>query len=75
MGKIKKTETPARRRVNGGLAKVDATKSGMVRARIDPELKDRVETILSTLGLNASDDFSSAFSTLELSWKTVCRSR
>jgi DNA-damage-inducible protein J len=29
--------------------------SGMVRARIDPALKARAETILNDLGLNASD--------------------
>jgi DNA-damage-inducible protein J len=31
------------------------SKTGMVRARIDPDLKLRAETILGTLGLNASD--------------------
>jgi DNA-damage-inducible protein J len=30
-------------------------KTGMIRARIDPALKDRAETILGNLGLNASD--------------------
>jgi DNA-damage-inducible protein J len=42
MGKVKSTETPARL-------------TGMIRARIDPDLKDRAETILGNLGLNASD--------------------
>src|SRR4051812_45389962 len=55
MGKIKKTETPARRNGNAGLAKADPIKTGMIRARIDPALKDRAETILNHLGLNASD--------------------
>jgi DNA-damage-inducible protein J len=55
MGKIKKTETPARRGGHGGLAKADPIKTGMIRARIDPALKDRAETILNNLGLNASD--------------------
>jgi DNA-damage-inducible protein J len=40
--KTKKVETPARL-------------TGMIRARIDPELKQRAETILDSLGLNASD--------------------
>jgi DNA-damage-inducible protein J len=30
-------------------------KTGMIRARIDPELKARAEAVLGTLGLNASD--------------------
>jgi DNA-damage-inducible protein J len=30
-------------------------KTGMIRARIDPDLKTRAETILGRLGLNASD--------------------
>jgi DNA-damage-inducible protein J len=30
-------------------------KSGMIRARIDPALKARAETILESVGLNASD--------------------
>ena len=34
---------------------VERAKTGMVRARIDPELKARAETILDQLGLNASD--------------------
>ncbi len=49
MSKAKKSETSA------GLAKADSPKTGMVRARIDPNLKDRAETILNKLGLNASD--------------------
>ena len=40
--KTKKVETPA-------------PLTGMIRARIDPELKQRAETILDGLGLNASD--------------------
>jgi DNA-damage-inducible protein J len=32
-----------------------ASKTGMIRARIDAELKVRAETILDKLGLNASD--------------------
>ena len=31
------------------------SKTGMIRARIDPALKDRAEAILGKLGLNASD--------------------
>lgn len=31
------------------------TKTGMIRARIDPDLKLKAETILGNLGLNASD--------------------
>ncbi len=31
------------------------TKTGMIRARIDPDLKIKAETILGNLGLNASD--------------------
>jgi DNA-damage-inducible protein J len=49
MAKPKKTETRV------GLAKADPIKTGMIRARIDPVLKDRAETILNKLGLNASD--------------------
>ena len=32
-----------------------AAKTGMIRARIDPELKIRAEAILETVGLSASD--------------------
>jgi DNA-damage-inducible protein J len=49
MSKAKKSEASA------GLAKADSPKTGMIRARIDPVLKDRAETILNKLGLNASD--------------------
>jgi DNA-damage-inducible protein J len=49
MGKAKKTEAST------GVAKAPALKTGMIRARIDPELKDRAETILVNLGLNPSD--------------------
>ena len=55
MGKIKKTETPARRGGNGGVARADSVKTGMIRARIDPDLKVRAEAILGNLGLTASD--------------------
>jgi DNA-damage-inducible protein J len=55
MGKIKKSEAPARSRGNGGLTKADPIKTGMIRARIDPDLKDRAETILNAEGLNASE--------------------
>jgi DNA-damage-inducible protein J len=55
MGKIKKTETPNPRSGNARLAKTGPIKTGMIRARIDPDLKDRAETILNSLGLNASD--------------------
>jgi len=49
MGKLKKIATsapPTEARPN---------KTGMIRARIDPALKDRAEAILNSLGLNASD--------------------
>ena len=36
-------------------SKAEPIKTGMIRARIDPDLKDRAETILGNLGLNASD--------------------
>jgi DNA-damage-inducible protein J len=49
MAKPKQTETRT------GHAKADPLKTGMIRARIDPVLKDRAETILNKLGLNASD--------------------
>jgi hypothetical protein len=55
MGKSKKTETTTRRNGNPGLSKAEPIKTGMIRARIDPELKDCAETILDKLGLNASD--------------------
>jgi DNA-damage-inducible protein J len=55
MSKIKKTETPARRGGNDGLAKAEPIKTGMIRARVDPALKDRAVAILNNLGLNASD--------------------
>ena len=55
MSKTRKTRTPARSRVNGKLAKAGPTRMGVIRARIDPELKDRAETILGALGLNAGD--------------------
>jgi DNA-damage-inducible protein J len=49
MGKAKKSGTST------GVVKADSSKTGMIRARIDPELKDRAEAILHELGLNASD--------------------
>ena len=49
MGKIKKAGTPARS------TRGDPPKTGMIRARIDPDLKGRAESILHDLGLNASD--------------------
>jgi DNA-damage-inducible protein J len=49
MGKAKKSETSA------GLVKAASPKTGMIRARIDPDLKESAETILNRLGLNASD--------------------
>jgi DNA-damage-inducible protein J len=49
MGKLKKTATSARP------AKAGTVKTGMIRARIDPALKERAEAILGHLGLNASD--------------------
>jgi DNA-damage-inducible protein J len=35
--------------------KAEASKTGMIRARIDPDLKVRAEAILEAVGLNASD--------------------
>jgi DNA-damage-inducible protein J len=49
MGKPKKIATSAPPAEAGG------GKTGMIRARIDPALKDRAEAILGNLGLNASD--------------------
>jgi DNA-damage-inducible protein J len=46
MTKPKSADTPGARQ---------RPKTGMIRARIDPALKDRAETILGNLGLNASD--------------------
>ena len=45
MAIAKKTTGPA----------VPPAKTGVIRARIDPELKSRAETILHAVGLNASD--------------------
>ncbi len=49
MSKAKKSESSA------DLAKPHSPKTGMIRARIDPGLKDQAETILDKLGLNPSD--------------------
>lgn len=58
MGKMKQANpTTPKRRGKGGAAKGPAgpAKGGMIRARVDPELKVRAEAILRDLGLNASD--------------------
>lgn len=56
MGKVKKVNTPdTRRSGKAGMTKSNTIKTGVIRARIDPELKGRAETILGKLGLNASD--------------------
>jgi DNA-damage-inducible protein J len=39
----------------------------MIRARIDPDLKVRAETILGTLGLNASDAIRLFYTQITLS--------
>jgi DNA-damage-inducible protein J len=49
MGKPKKIATSA------PPIEAGPNKTGMIRARIDPALKDRAEAILNSLGLNASD--------------------
>jgi DNA-damage-inducible protein J len=49
MGKPKKIATATLPTETG------PSKTGMIRARIDPALKDRAEAILGNLGLNASD--------------------
>lgn len=46
MARTKSTVTPGAR---------PRPRSGMIRARINPELKDRAEAILGNLGLKASD--------------------
>jgi DNA-damage-inducible protein J len=50
-----------------GSATGKGTKTGMIRARIDPELKGRVETILGQLGLNASDAIRLFYTQISLS--------
>jgi DNA-damage-inducible protein J len=42
-------------------------KTGMIRARIDPELKRKAETILGDLGLNASDAIRLFYTQITLS--------
>ena len=42
-------------------------KTGMIRARIDPELKARAEAILGILGLNASDAIRLFYTQITLS--------
>jgi DNA-damage-inducible protein J len=45
----------------------EGAKTGMIRARIDPALKVRAETILATLGLNASDAIRLFYTQITLS--------
>jgi DNA-damage-inducible protein J len=45
----------------------ELAKSGMIRARIDPELKVRAETILGALGLNPSDAIRLFYTQITLS--------
>jgi DNA-damage-inducible protein J len=45
----------------------DAAKTGMIRARIDPDLKVRAEAILGQLGLNASDAIRLFYTQITLS--------
>jgi len=42
-------------------------KTDMIRVRIDPTLKDEAETILATLGLNASDAIRLFYTQITLS--------
>jgi DNA-damage-inducible protein J len=42
-------------------------KTGMIRARIDPDLKARAESILGDLGLNASDAIRLFYTQITLS--------
>jgi DNA-damage-inducible protein J len=42
-------------------------KTGMIRARIDPDLKARAESILGELGLNASDSIRLFYTQVALS--------
>jgi len=42
-------------------------KTGMIRARIDPDLKVKAETILGNLGLNASDAIRLFYTQITLS--------
>jgi DNA-damage-inducible protein J len=42
-------------------------KTGMIRARIDPELKLKAENILGSLGLNASDAIRLFYTQITLS--------
>ena len=44
-----------------------AIQTGMIRARIDPALKLQAETILETLGLNASDAIRMFYKQIALS--------
>jgi DNA-damage-inducible protein J len=59
MGKAKNKANPAIPKRSGKVVesriKTETGKTGMIRARIDPELKARAEAILRGLGLNASD--------------------
>jgi DNA-damage-inducible protein J len=45
----------------------EVTKTGMIRARIDPDLKVRAETILGALGLNPSDAIRLFYTQITLS--------
>jgi DNA-damage-inducible protein J len=51
-----------KRAAGGGRAK-----TGMIRARIDPDLKVRAEAILGDLGLNASDAIRLFYTQITLS--------
>lgn len=50
-----------------GKANQQRAKTGMIRARIDPDLKFRAETILGDLGLNASDAIRLFYTQITLS--------
>jgi DNA-damage-inducible protein J len=52
----------AKRAAGGGRAK-----TGMIRARVDPDLKVRAEAILGDLGLNASDAIRLFYTQITLS--------
>jgi DNA-damage-inducible protein J len=48
-------------------SKAGRAKTGMIRARIDPDLKANAEAVLGTLGLNASDAIRLFYTQITLS--------
>jgi DNA-damage-inducible protein J len=55
MSQAKKAAAPAKPKEKSKAAKPRAVHDGVVRARIDAELKRNVESILAELGLSGSD--------------------